>query len=508
MASAMNDSPGLLLSGEFQVREKADHPVSVKLTDRGLEVTFKNNPKRSQITYLLGDIIGASVEKQNAVLLKVFAYPQPAKTRFRSACRDRRCPTFVINCESSEDLNLSLAERWRCAIIRSSRGLDVSKEALGTLPDRRRFLLYVNPASGKGRAERFVRTTISPMLDEASVDSETIISTSPRFAEEHARRVDLTGVDCIVSVSGDGMLNEILNGLLARDDWRKALAIPLCALPAGSGNALAAAVLHASGERYGFLEAMVVLLTGRPVPLDVLSLTTANRRMYGFLSIAWGMISDIDIETEKYRKLGSARFTVGFVQRVTALRRYQGILSYLPAQEKSPEMCDVASIPTETSTRAVGLGGDKVEGKASSVLSTDCLPPFDSDTLPDSWKVMDDRFLFAAPVSISHLGWDMFMFPSAGLNDGLLHLAYATAEMKRRDLVKSFTQLGAGMLKTPGEYNRTQYVHAAAFRLDPAPGVGHIALDGEEIEYGRTQGQVHRGLARVMARIPQASTAV
>lgn len=47
---------------------------------------------------------------------------------------------------------------------------------------------------------------------------------------------DLTGVDGIVCVSGDGLLYEVINGLLHRPDWRIARKLKLGIIPGGSGE--------------------------------------------------------------------------------------------------------------------------------------------------------------------------------------------------------------------------------------------------------------------------------
>lgn len=60
---------------------------------------------------------------------------------------------------------------------------------------------------------------------------------------------------------------------------------------------------------------------GRPSP---------PKRLYSFLSVAWGFVSDVDIESERYRGLGSARFTLGTLVRLASLRSYKGRLSFLP----------------------------------------------------------------------------------------------------------------------------------------------------------------------------------
>ena len=46
------------------------------------------------------------------------------------------------------------------------------------------------------------------------------------------------------------------------------------------------------------------------IPMDLVSVDTSRGRLYSFLSVTWGLIADVDIESERYRSLGSARFTV------------------------------------------------------------------------------------------------------------------------------------------------------------------------------------------------------
>ena len=51
--------------------------------------------------------------------------------------------------------------------------------------------------------------------------------------------------------------------------------------------------------------------------------------LYSFLSIGWGFISDIDIESERLRSLGYQRFTIWTLHRLVRLRSYKGKVSYI-----------------------------------------------------------------------------------------------------------------------------------------------------------------------------------
>ena len=39
-------------------------------------------------------------------------------------------------------------------------------------------------------------------------------------------------------------------------------------------------------------------------------------RVFSFLSVTWGLLADIDYESEKYRAIGEARFTLQAIRRI------------------------------------------------------------------------------------------------------------------------------------------------------------------------------------------------
>lgn len=55
--------------------------------------------------------------------------------------------------------------------------------------------------------------------------------------------------------------------------------------------------------------------------------------MFSFLSVGWGLLADIDIESERFRAIGGQRFTVWSVARLLDLRTYKGKIWYLPVGE-------------------------------------------------------------------------------------------------------------------------------------------------------------------------------
>lgn len=49
--------------------------------------------------------------------------------------------------------------------------------------------------------------------------------------------------------------------------------------------------------------------------MDLVRVETQKECLYSFLSVGWGLMADIDIESERFRALGDARFTVWAVIR-------------------------------------------------------------------------------------------------------------------------------------------------------------------------------------------------
>lgn len=54
-------------------------------------------------------------------------------------------------------------------------------------------------------------------------------------------------------------------------------------------------------KHYTADHALTTLSTGSPIPLDLCSVTHGDRRMFSFLSQAFGLAADLDIGTEWIR---------------------------------------------------------------------------------------------------------------------------------------------------------------------------------------------------------------
>uniref|UniRef100_A0A3P9NMF6 sphingosine kinase n=1 Tax=Poecilia reticulata TaxID=8081 RepID=A0A3P9NMF6_POERE len=232
---------------------------------------FSSRPgKETRLLLPLSELVGCSCPLSPAPPLLVLYWYPPGKRR-KGASRRRQVKAFLA--ESRPE-----AERWSAAIQCLLRDVPITADtefSRSLLPRPRRLLLLVNPFSGKGQAMQWCQAYILPMIKEANI-SYNLIQTRRNHARELVREISLPEWDGIIIVSGDGLMHEVINGLMERPDWEKAIKTPLGILPCGSGNALAGSINHYA------------------------------------------------------RGLGSARFTLGTLVRIASLRSYKGRLSYMP----------------------------------------------------------------------------------------------------------------------------------------------------------------------------------
>lgn len=78
----------------------------------------------------------------------------------------------------------------------------------------KKLLLLINPNSGPGRALQIYRKQVSPILAEAEVSHEVIVTERANHATEIVRDLDLTKYAGLVILSGDGLLYEVRELLL------------------------------------------------------------------------------------------------------------------------------------------------------------------------------------------------------------------------------------------------------------------------------------------------------
>ena len=76
--------------------------------------------------------------------------------------------------------------------------------------------------------------------------------------------------DGIISVSGDGVIHEIVNGIMAREDRDQFLeSVTLGFIPAGTGNGLVTSILEGTGEVNELLASTFKICKGNSIKMDL-----------------------------------------------------------------------------------------------------------------------------------------------------------------------------------------------------------------------------------------------
>ncbi|XP_037810423.1 sphingosine kinase 2 [Lucilia sericata] len=297
-------------------------------------------------------------ENEDAYLY-VFAYM--LKKNLRNAVRrERTVITLRFRSFDSHEDNMREAERWyktlknhrnNHLLLSNPRGKELCGKTAKSI-ETKRLLILLNPKSGSGKARQLFNHQVIPILNEAEVPYDLHVTKHSNYAFDFVRQKNLSIWSGIVAIGGDGLFHEVLNGILKRSDWNEVVqTLALGIVPCGSGNGLARSIAHCYREPYEpkpIIGAALSLVGGQSSLMDVVEIEMNNRIAYSFLSIGWGLISDIDIESERLRPLGYQRFTIWTLHRLINLRTYRGRISYLPkncsSDQNTPETISKISL--------------------------------------------------------------------------------------------------------------------------------------------------------------------
>ena len=334
------------ISGQAGVTENC----TVTLTQEKIILTCRNNVKlqsclsgtSSTVEILSSDIVSVrpphngdtiKYSKKRRLLWPVFlvvAYPRDGKAQMRK----KKSYYFQTWMAGRREELLQVSQVWLEA---------VSEVCLGRLSPLRHLvpgvsqplLVLINPRAGRGRGLDMWHRA-SQVISEAGRVCEVVVTEGAGHARQIMLSLELTAWAGVVVVSGDGLVHEVYNGLLARPDWRLALQFSVGVLPAGTGNALVHSLLAAHGDKLepenGVMSQAVCLARGNLAPMDLFLVRgPTNDIRVGFLSLGWGLITDVDIDSEVIRWMGDLRLTIYGLIKVAAYKTYRGTISYVLA---------------------------------------------------------------------------------------------------------------------------------------------------------------------------------
>ncbi len=174
------------------------------------------------------------------------------------------------------------------------------------------LVVVVNPRGGKQRG-LLVLERVKPVFAAAGIELDVRVTQRLGHAGEIARTLDLTRIDGVCVVGGDGTVHEVADSLMQRGE---PISVPLGIIPAGTGNTLAQ---HLRCDDP--LEAARRIVTGGTQPLDVMRVTLSDGVVFCVDIVGWGAVADINGTAERLRMLGPSRYGVAALWQILRAKR-------------------------------------------------------------------------------------------------------------------------------------------------------------------------------------------
>ncbi|THV01005.1 hypothetical protein K435DRAFT_750573 [Dendrothele bispora CBS 962.96] len=372
----------------------------------------------------------------------------------------------------------------------------------------RRIRVLVNPNGGVGKAVAIFSKRVEPVLKAAGCVLDVSETTHNGYAFDIAKSLALDSYDAVATVSGDGLVHEVLNGFANHAEPRKALSMPVAPIPTGSGNGLS---LNLLGLEDGFdvTRAALNLIKGQPMNVDVFSVIQNGKRTLSFMSQALGLMADLDIGTEHLRWMGDTRFIYGLLRGLIKFKPCDVQLSY-----KGVEMDKHQMFQTLQSRRAgtdasasLGLSTLPTSATSTSINGNEDHKDDTSTGLPDlkystndteDWTTFDEEMFYLYAGKGPFVGRDLMAFPVSLPDDGLIDiLVHCYAKTSRLEMLGSFEGAPRGEQYW---YDSIHYVKASAYRIQPkSKAKGCLSIDGEAFPFEAFQLEVHPKLATLLS---------
>ena len=239
--------------------------------------------------------------------------------------------------------------------------------------------LIINPNSGKKKGLKIFES-IKPVLDKNQINYELIQTKRIGHAISISNKLKIEDYDGLIMIGGDGTFHEIVSGIMNRKDQKK---IPIGVIPGGSGNSF---LYHLRKDPKATLKEIIKF---KKRYIDVIQVKTKNNLFYSINLVGWGLITDVGKNSEKYRWLGTSRYTL-------------------------VSLIEIIKNKTRRATLKIGN------------------------------KEYNNTFTFIIACNTKYVGKGMYMAPKADVSDGLLDLIVVKGNLSRTLLFKTLPKLFKG----------------------------------------------------------------
>ncbi|XP_021842171.1 ceramide kinase isoform X2 [Spinacia oleracea] len=417
------------------------------------------------------------------------------------------------------------------------------------------LLVFVNPKSGKGNGQN-IWGVVAPIFSRAKVRAQVTVTERAGHAFDLVSSMsnrELISYDGIVAVGGDGLFNEILNGLLSSrfktefppvppefmaspgEDPSTSVPIPneinagtedgVCRtadedvefsfphewfrfglIPAGSTDAI---VICTTGARDPITSALHIVL-GKRIGLDIAQVVKWKATMdsdfepsvhYTASFAGYGFYGDVITESEKYRWMGPKRYDFAGTKAFLRHRSYEAEISYLDVKSKKTHL-GLTEDNSDGATEACQSQKRKIEHVICRANCEVCNTP-NTGMVKSKWLRTRGHFLSvgAAVISCRNERAPDGLVADAHLSDGLLHLILIK-NCSHALYLWHLTHL-ARKGGSPLDFKFVEHHKTPAFAFTSFGKEGVWNLDGEILRAHKLSAQVFRGLVSLFANGPE-----
>uniref|UniRef100_F6Q539 DAGKc domain-containing protein n=1 Tax=Ciona intestinalis TaxID=7719 RepID=F6Q539_CIOIN len=369
------------------------------------------------------------------------------------------------------------------------------------------LLIFVNPYGGRHKAQFIYNTTVEPIFNLANIKQTVVVTEYRNHAKQYVETEDISNYDGIIAVGGDGMFNEIANGILLRTQRENEIPVQasscntpcyktpkykLGVIPAGSTDCMSYVSQGINDPETSALHIVV----GDNHPLDMCSIydDSGSFIRFSFSMTSYGYYGNVLRKSERLRSLGPSRYDFAGVQTFLNKHVYSSEIQFLPSSTKS-QATDIRKcrFPCEICTN------DIKPPTITTSVAFDSAAPISSISGGDIPDVVRGNFIMvnSAMMSCACARSPQGLSPSAHLADGNMDLILVS-DCSRANFIKY-------MLSHVGKADRFDFpfveVHRVkAFKHKSLNTESCWNTDGELIDSPNISVWVHTGLITLYAR--------
>eukprot|EP00040_Diaphanoeca_grandis_P008022 m.43466 g.43466 ORF g.43466 m.43466 type:complete len:799 (+) comp19380_c0_seq1:87-2483(+) len=315
---------------------------------------------------------------------------------------------------------------------------------------KRHIQIIYNPVSGAGKAKKNVDYTVVPVLEIAGIDFKVTATTHRGFAREFATNLNFKTTTGIIIAGGDGLVSEVISGLMDRTDNCIDSGFPIGIIPSGTANAMANELDCFESKSYIELIGATALMVARGVTrkIDLIEMKSEDATVCGLSCVGWGLAGAVALKADQLRWLpGQRNFRYDIAGFVTLMKNW-------------PLDC-AADFEFLT----------KVESEKNEDSEDTNTPKFE-------WKKESIQMINMIATNCERLGVDHPIDREAKIDDGLLSVVFMGGAHSRTDAARAGRSMKSGNYLA--EHKLMSQYRVSEFKMTPTSATDiPLLIDGD-----------------------------